>query len=137
MKKIIVPGVIAGVLMAVIGMLVSYLFHAIWPMLATEYANTALFRAMDDPLMMLFFLYPLLLGLVLAWVWDKTKPLFKGNLWERAVRFAGVYVLVATIPGMLITYSSFQVSLGMTATWTVNGIVNGLIMGLIFAKLNK
>ena len=137
MKKVLLPGLIAGVLMAIAGMIIGQVGNVIWPSLMAEYSNTEMFRAWDDPLMMLFFLYPLILGVSLAWVWDKAKGLFKGNTWDRVWRFAGIYVLVITIPGMLITFSSFQVSLGMTATWTLNGIANAFIAGFIFSKMNK
>jgi uncharacterized membrane protein YraQ (UPF0718 family) len=38
---------------------------------------------------------------------------------------------------MLITYSSFVVSLLMIISWLVMGLVNGIVAGWIFAKLNK
>jgi len=137
MKKIVLPGILAGILMAAVGMLIGYVFNAIFPSLMAEYNNTAIFRAMEDPLMSLFFLYPLILGIALAWLWDKTKGLFKSDNWKRGVHFGLIYFVVASIPGMLITYSSFQVSLLITSTWTLNGLANGLIAGMIFAKMNK
>ena len=137
MKKVILPGILAGILMAIIGMAIGYLFNIPFPSLMLEYENINVFRAFDDPLMSLFFLYPLVLGIVLAWVWDKSKSLFKCKYFKRALAFGAVYFLVATIPGMLITYSSFQVSLLIVGTWTLNGLLNGIIAGLVFGKLNK
>ena len=137
MKKIVLPGVLAGILMAIVGMGIGYIFNAIFPSLMAEYSNTAVFRAMEDPLMSLFFIYPFILGIALAWIWDKTKGLFKGSFWERGAMFGLAFFIAGSIPGMIITYSSFQVSLLITSTWTLNGLTNGLITGWICAKMNK
>ena len=87
--------------------------------------------------MSLFFLYPFVLGFVLAWVWDKTKKLFEAKSeFERACKFGGAYWVIAGIPGMLITYSSFQVSLLMVLAWTISGFVEAVVAGFIFVKKN-
>jgi len=137
MKKIVLPGILAAIVMTVVGMGIGFAYNAIFPSLVDEYANIAIYRAMEDPLMQLFFAYPLILGLILAWIWNKTKGLFKGNMWKKGLIFGLCYFFVATIPGMFITYSSFQVSLLIVSSWTLNGLTNGILSGWIFAKLNK
>jgi hypothetical protein len=136
MKKIILPGVIAGIAILVLGMLVSYLFMLI-PSVSADYANTAIMRQWQDPLMMLFFLYPFILGIILAFIWDKSKTLFKGTLWKRGCNFGLAIFLIATIPGMFITYTSMPYSLMTVISWTVGGLLNALVAGWIFAKMNK
>ncbi|MBU0502363.1 MAG: hypothetical protein ABIH69_05720 [bacterium] len=133
MKKVILPGLVAGFLMSVVGMAVSMLMGKAIPTLMAEYKNVAMFRPWEDPLMMLFFAHPFVLGLALAYVWDKIKGSLSGN---KAVSFAFGVFLVATIPGMFITYCSFQVSLAMTLSWTVTGLVNALVAGLVLSKMN-
>jgi len=139
MKKIFIPGIVAGIAMLIIGMGLSYLFNAILPQLSAEYENTsaALFRAWEDPLMSLYFIYPILTGLVLAWAWNRIKDHLKGDLAKKAVNFGLGYFLVATIPGMLVTYASFQISLLMVLSWTISSLVNAVVASLILAKLNK
>jgi hypothetical protein len=136
MKKIIWPGILAGIAMLVIGMAVSYLFM-ILPSVAADYSNSSIMRSWSDPLMSLFFLYPFVLGIALAWVWNRTKNLFKGNTWKRGLKFGFAYLIIATIPGMLISYSSFPLSLWTIISWIVSGFVNAVVAGLIFAKMNK
>ncbi len=137
MKKVILPGILAGVLMLIIGMGVSYLFNFIFPSVAAEYNNIALFRPWSDPLMQIYFAYPFLLGIILAWAWDKSKSLFKGGQGKRAVNFGLAYFLIAGIPGMFITYSSFQLSFLIIFTWLISGLINGIIAGLVFVKMNR
>jgi len=72
----------------------------------------------------------------LAWTWDKTKDLFKDKNWMwRGKKFGLTYWLIF-LPGMLISYSTFPVSLSMIATWSLNGLIQGIVAGWVFAKKN-
>ena len=137
MKKIIVSGLVAGVAIFVVSMVLSQLTNFLLPNIAQEYQNSGIFRPWSDPLMSLYFLYPFILGLVLAWFWDKTKGSFKNTKCGRGVCFGFSYWLVASIPGMLITYSSFTVSLIMVISWSLVGLVEALAAGWVLSKMNK
>jgi hypothetical protein len=145
MKKIILPGLLVGVANFIASMLVSQIFRVIFPSVNAEYTNPNLFRAYSDPLMLLFFVYPFLLGIILAWFWNKTKTLFvspeagsrPGGSTRAAIKFALTYFVVSTIPGMFVTYSSMPYSFLIVLSWLVEGLLNGLIAGIILAKLNK
>jgi hypothetical protein len=136
MKKIIWPGIIAGMAMLIMGMAISYLFRII-PAVAADYENIDIIRSWSNPLMSLIFLYPFVLGIVLALAWGHTSTLFKGTWSARGIKFGLAYLIVATIPGMLISYSSLQLSFLTIVSWTVSGFVNAAIAGMIFAKMNK
>ena len=136
MKKIIWPGILAGILMLIAGMIVSSFMQWIFPSLAKEYA-AGLMRPWTDPLMMVFFLYPFLLGIILAWAWDKSKSLFKGTQAQKGRAFAGSIILISTIPGMFVTYTSFKISFLMVLSWLISGIIYSLIAGCLFSRMNK
>jgi hypothetical protein len=138
MKKILISGIVAGITLLVLGIVVGTLFNLIFPSLVTEYMNPDLFRPWEDPLMMLFFLHPFILGLILSYVWDKSKSLLKSkDILGRAIPFGLTIWLITSIPGMFITYSSFLVSLPMVISWTINGLIYSIAAGIIFAKMNK
>jgi hypothetical protein len=85
----------------------------------------------------LYFIYPFLLGLALSWAWSKSKGIFGGkSLLERAGKFGLFYFVIAGVPGMFVTYSSFAISLPMVLSWTISGLVNAVIAGWLFAKMN-
>lgn len=136
LKKVLYPGIVAGLAVLVIGILHSLLVSYAFPSLGQEYANTAIFRPFDDPLMILFYIHPFVLGLIIAWVWDMVKTHFKTDPWHRGFNFGAYFGVVTLIPGMLITYSSMQVSLTMIITWTAAGFLNAIVAGIILAKLN-
>ncbi|MBU0590713.1 hypothetical protein KKF81_01320 [Candidatus Micrarchaeota archaeon] len=138
MKKILISGIVAGIVMFIVSMIFSMLSGAILPSLTVEYENSALFRPWSDPLMSLFFLYPFLLGLVLAWAWDKTKGLVPGRaFWEKGALFGAAFILISIIPGMFMSYSSFQVSFAMVLSWTISSLLQVVCAGMVFAKMNE
>ena len=137
MKKSFLTGLLVGLFMLLSSMGISMLLQALFPALEQEYARTALFRPWSDPLMFLIFIHPFVVGFALAWAWSKVKETFHGSVGSRGAKFGLSYWIVATIPGMLISYSSFQVSFGMVLAWTISGLISAVIAGLIFAKWNK
>ncbi len=135
-KKIVVSGLLAGVAMLVTSLVLTQVYNFIFPSLAQEYLNSALFRPWSDPLMSYIFIHPFVVGIILAWVWDKTKGLFRERevVW-RCCQFATAYWLV-TIPGMFISYSTFPVSLMMVVSWSLSGFIQAVVAGLVFVKKN-
>jgi hypothetical protein len=137
MKKIVVSGLVTGVVIFVVSMALSQLINIVFPTLPKEYVNGKLFRPWTDPLMLLYFLYPFLLGLVLSWAWSKTKKIVCGKtIWKKGACFGLAYCLIASVPGMFITLSTFQVSLLMVLSWAVTGLVEAVVAGVILAKMN-
>lgn len=137
-KSTLIPGLITGVGLLVVGFVLSWITGLIFPSVQTEYETSGLFRPWSDPIMQLYFAYPFILGIVLAFVWDKLKAQVKGkNIISRGLNFGLTYFLVATIPGMFITYSSFYVSTALVLSWTINGLLEGVIAGIILAKVNR
>jgi len=136
MKKVLLPGIVVGLSSLILGMAISYLFM-LFPTVTADYNNAAVMRPWDDPLMSLFFVYPFVQGIIFAWVWDKSKALFQGTSAKRGIRFGLAMWLVATVPGMLISYSSFPLSLLTIISWTVSGLITSIAAGMIFAKINR
>ena len=138
MKKIIIPGLAAGVVMLVASLALSSLFGILIPQLAGEYANAALFRPWSDPLMLYIFVHPFVLGLILAYAWDKAKGLLKDKQqWMKGKKFGMFVWLLATAPGMLISMSTFPVSTAMVASWAIAGLVELALGGIVLAYMNK
>src|SRR3989304_7813630 len=135
MNLIIKRGLLAGVVNLIIGFGLNWLLGIIFPSMMLEYQNTAIFRPWSDPLMTVYFGYPFVLGLVLAYFWEMAGKELKGNTpVEKALGFATLYFIIATIPGMFISYTSFQVSLVMIAAWTVTGFIQAFVAGWGFAQ---
>ncbi len=136
MKKIIISGLVAGVVMLVTAFIFNQAFYYFLPVLKLEYSNTSLYRAMDDPVMMLYFLHPLFLGFILAFVWNITKDAFvsKKGL-PRGIQFGLIYWLIV-LPGLFISYICSPFSLLAVCTWGIVTFAQALLAGLILEKMN-
>lgn len=135
MKKVIIPGLVAGVVMLVLGMAVGFVFAKI-STVSEEYTNAALFRPMQDPLMSLYFFHPFVVGLVMAIVWSFVKPLFNGNTMSNGLIYGALFSLTV-FPGMLISYATFPLSFVIVLSWTISGLVQTFAGAWIIAYLNK
>lgn len=137
MKKIIGVGLLAGLAMTLAGVVINVVMNMVLPELNEAYKNSGLFRPWSDPRMMMFFLIPFFTGILLSWVWTKVKDLVKGiTPGAKGLNYGLIYALT-TLPGMFITYSSFNVSLAMVMSWTVSGIIEGIVACLLIAKVMK
>jgi hypothetical protein len=135
MRKVIISGLVAGVVMLVLGLAVGFVFSKI-STVSAEYNNASLFRSMQDPLMSLYFFHPFVVGMVQAILWSFVKPLFNGRTVSNGIVFGALFSLVI-IPGMLISYATFPVSLLMILSWTVSGLIQYFAGALIITYLNK
>lgn len=130
-------GLLAGLAILVLGVVFNFVLEALIPSLANEYQNSALMRPWTDPLMIIFFAYPFILGIVASYFWNLLVKNFSGNAINKAFQFARTYFIIATIPGMFISYTTFQVSFLMVLSWTILGFLEIFVAGFIFAKTGK
>jgi hypothetical protein len=138
MKKILIPGLVAGLVMLVAAMVVGWLTTLVLPSMAQEYGNASLYRTWSDPIVYVYFVYPFFLGIALAWVWNTTKGVIgKGSLWVKGSRFARAFWLVSALPGILMTYSTFPISLAVALSWLLSSLVQLVCAGFVYAKMNK
>jgi hypothetical protein len=133
-KKIVFSGLAAGsvlLLLSVIG-----LYGTVWlfPALAVQYFAPTFDRQSERAV--LYFAYPFVVGLALAWFWDRCKPLFKGSFLGRGIEFGLLYWLVAIFPMMWLIYSTIDVSLTLVGSWLVFGLLQGVAAGFVFEKMN-
>lgn len=137
MKKTLVTGIITGAAMLVLGLAIGQIFAKFAPSLKAEYENPNLFRPWTDPLMSLYFVQPFVMGILLAWVWNMTKGVIKGdNLLQKGFYFGLVYWTLS-FPGMIMSYSSFPLSLIIVISWSVTGLFQSICAGVLFSKMLK
>lgn len=136
--QILIKGLLAGAVILVVGMLLSPAFQALAPGLKAEYQNPDLFRPWSDPIMSLYFVHPFLLGIILAWIWNKVSAVVvaKSEL-QRGLIFGAAVWAMSSLPGMLITYASFPLSVMMVTNWCISGLVEMLCVGVFFSKTIK
>ena len=134
MKKIILSGIIAGIVLLVLSILGLYITIWFFPSLASEYFDPAF--DMQSSKVMIYFLHPFIISFALSWFWSRSKGVLTGSFITRGIEFGLIYTLIATFPMMWLIYSALNVSLSLIATWFVLALIQGLIAGLVFEKTN-
>ncbi len=137
MKEVLFPGLVIGFCSLFIGAFITMVSFGLFPVLLLETNNIQIYRPLSDPLMSTFFLYPFITGFISAWVWNKSKFFFKSNPLINGLHFGFLYWVVIAIPGALLTYSLFQISLKIEIFWGFLLFINCLVSGVLFASLNK
>jgi hypothetical protein len=133
-KRVVYPGLIAGIILFTISYGGLYAAVRFFPSLFTEYSNP-LFNS-NGSRDVLFYLHAFVISLSLSWFWDRFKTMFRGNLMLRGLEFGLVYSMIALLPVMWITISSLDVTFLMVASWFVYGLVQAVMCGLMFARIN-
>ena len=127
----------AGSLMFLVNVCVGLVFQYFLPQIKIEYENHNLFRAFNDPLMSLVILHPFIVALILAWIWDIVKMVLPyDNLLKKGLFFGLLYWLVS-LPGMLISYGTFPISIFLILNWSVGILVQALCCGIVFSRFLK
>ena len=134
MKKVFTSGLVASLVLLVFAFLCLQLMPRLLPFVAEEYYSPVF--ANDDSRNVLYFVHPIVLAFALAWFWNRFKDLFSGGLFFRGLEFGFVYVIIATLPIMLLTFSTINVSLAVIGTWLLYGFFQGSIAGLVFARMH-
>lgn len=134
MKKIIVSGLVAGVVLLAFGYGVLFLSIKLFPSLVEEYYNP-IFWPGDDRAV-LYYLHPFIIALALSWFWERFKSMFSGPGILRGLEVGLVYGIVAALPSMWMTFSAMSVSLVMVLSWLAYGVLQASVAGVIFARMN-
>lgn len=136
MGKTIWNGLLVGAAMLIATFAINFATISVFPEFQQIYENTEIFRAPDDPLLMLYMLFPFALGMALAWVWGRTKKGFSGALARDSWNFSLIFLAVVGLPTFLINTGSFNLPLAMMLSWLFTTYINGYIAALILGKLD-
>ncbi len=134
MKKILLSGLIAGLVLLVLSLLGLYITIWFLPGIALEYFDPS-FNTQESRAM-IFFLHPFVIGMALSWFWNQFKEILKGSFITKGIEFGVLYALVASFPMIWLIYSAMNVSLAMVATWFILALAQGVVAGLVFEKTN-
>lgn len=134
MKKIILSGLVAGILLFILSYGGLYFAVKFFPSLFIEY-NNPIFNS-DGSRDILFYMHAFIISFALSWFWDRFKGLFKGGFIIRGLEFGFVYSIVALLPVMWITFSALDITITMVISWFLYGLTQSIVAGLVFVKTN-
>jgi hypothetical protein len=115
MKKVLVPGLIAGLILFIVSYGGLFLSIRFFPEFFVTY-NNPLFNSDGSR--------------------DILKGLLTGPFLLRVLEFGFIYAIVALLPVMWITFSSLDITFIMVMSWFLYGFFQAVLAGIVFARLN-
>jgi len=133
-KTIVVSGIVAGIVILVLSMTVSTATQALF-----DYNVLTLvgMRSVNDPISMLFFLHPFVVGLAMAILYDFTKKSFTGTAIRKGIVLGLLGWIVYGIPSAFIVFSSMDYPIGFTVNSVIGSLLYMLGAGITITKLSK
>ena len=129
MKNNYVLAIVVGVIVLAANQVLNALLGIILPALKTEYA-ASVFKSGSGPLNFLVFLYLIADGVLLTYLWLKTR-----KSWKNGIDFGVTVGLLMAIPLFIVNYSTFTFSMLLVGTWSFFYFVNVLVAGLALERL--
>jgi len=128
-KKGIIAGLAAGVVILAVGMLSG-------SMLGAQYTATPqLWKPMTGNWWYDMIVVDLIEGIIYGLVFTVVYNGIPGNGWKKGLNYGLILWLVATVPGMMMTYSTMAVPDMIVASWLFGGLISFLIAGPVIAIL--
>jgi hypothetical protein len=134
MKRVVISGLIAGIILLLLNILGLYTTIWLFPGIATQYFSPA-FNAQPGRYIF-YYTHPFVISMALAWFWNRFKDVLKGSYLTRGITFGLVYVLIAIFPMLWLIYSAMDVTIAIVLTWLAFALVQGVVAGLVFEKIN-
>jgi hypothetical protein len=131
-KKIAVAGLVGGMLLFVLLFGLNIIMNKL---IAYDIAKFNGMRLMDDPVMMLFFIYPFVLAFAAAYVYDAVHPALPGSGMRKGVSFGILLLVIVAIPSNFAMYTSMDWPVMFYIGNLIWAVLGFLLTGIVFARI--
>lgn len=131
-RKIIISGLAGGIILLVLQFAFSFIAAIIAPF---DVLTLGGMRAVNDPIMALFFAEPFVLAFAGAIAFSVVRGSFPGPARRAGIRFGLMMVLLITIPNTFVIFTSMNYPPGFHIANILFGLVGFPIAGIIFATV--
>jgi hypothetical protein len=134
MKKIISSGLVASAALLAFAFVSLKLTPLLFPNIAEQYYSPTFIN--ESGRNAFYYVHPIILAFSLAWFWNRFKDILNGNYLLKGLELGFVYLMIATLPGMVMIFSAIDVPTSLIVTWLVYGFLQATIAGIIFARMH-
>jgi len=131
-KQILVGGILSGTVIFVVSWIFSLLTQNIWQYNVMDLAGM---RPIDDPICILYFIYPWVLGFALSFVYPYFDKGLEGTFITKGWKFGLLMWIVVGITSTFLVFSSMDYPIGFTINSVVGSLLDMLVAGFIIAKI--
>jgi uncharacterized membrane protein YraQ (UPF0718 family) len=132
-RKIVLAGLSGGIVLLIGVFIADAIAQLVAPYTITELGGM---RTVQDPVMMLFFFYPVIFGLIAAVVWDAIRPAFTGTDLQKALQYAGILFILVVIPNTIVIWTSMTYPIGFHLSNILAGLICYPVIGYVNVRFN-
>lgn len=133
-KQFILGGIIAGIVIEIISYVFSWLTQTITNYNVMELAGM---RPITDPISILFFVYPWVLGFALSFAFLSFQKSFQGTHISIGLKFGLLMWIVISIPSALLVFASMNYPVGFTISSVLGSLIYLLVAGGCLGMLSS
>lgn len=134
MKKHLIAAAVTSIVLLVFAYLCLLIMPNLPEAMLEDYFSPAFVN--DENRNLFYFVQPVVLAFALSWFWTRFKDSFAGNWALKGLELGVVYVLVASLPAMILLFSAINVSAATVGTWLLYSFAQATIAGEISARID-
>jgi hypothetical protein len=131
-KKFVISWIFGSVLLYVTLFLVSAITMLIAPFTIFDIGGM---RSASDPVMTIYYLYPILLALITTFVFSVVRGSLKGSYIERGLMFGLLLILLLTVSSGFVIVTTMQYPVGFYVDMILNGLVSYPLLGILYVVI--
>jgi hypothetical protein len=133
-KNIFITGITGGFILGIASIVADTIVQIISPY---DIFKIGGMRAMNDPILMLYFLYWFVFAFITAIVWSYIRESFIGSTKDKALKYAGILFLLVIVPNIWVMASSMTYPLGFYISNILSGLIGYPCLGYLNARYNS
>lgn len=92
-------------------------------------------RSATDPVMMLYYLYPVILALITTFVFSLVRGSLQGSYLEKGLVFGGILFLLLTVTSGFIIVTTMVYPPGFYLDMILNGLISYPLLGILYVTI--
>jgi hypothetical protein len=133
-KNILISGITGGIVLLVVTYVADVLSQVLAPYSIFDLGGM---RAMNDPLMTLYFLYPFIFAFIAAIIWSWIRNSITGTILHRAGTYGVILFLLVIIPNTWVIVTTMTYPIGFHFSNILCGIIAYPLIGYLNVRYNS
>lgn len=134
LRQVLTAGVSGGIILLILTFVADWIVQFIAPYNIFDVPGM---RSMGDPIGALFFVYPIVFSLIVAYLWTWIRVAFPGEPRDAGVRFGAFLFILIIVPNCWVIFTSMNYPAGFFFSNILTGLFAYPVMGYINARYNS
>jgi hypothetical protein len=131
-KHVVVGGILSGIVIIIIDLIFSWITQTIWNYNILELPGM---RTTEDPVAILFFIYPWVLGFALSIVYSQLGTALEGNSTSKGLKFGFLMWIAVGITSAFLVFSSMDYPVGFMVNSVVSSLIYIPLSGIVISRI--